>query len=76
MDFYVTFLPLLTHGLKTEKCQPGGHYSYIKHLDVVQRHKEHFLEINMFILKLMQIIEIIAEDVKELLWTKKKHKKK
>lgn len=47
----------------------------MKHLDVVQRHKEHFLEINMFILKLMQIIEIIAEDVKELLWTKKNTRK-
>ena len=39
----------------------------MKHLDVVQRHKQHFLEINMFILKLMQIIEITGEDVKELL---------
>lgn len=43
----------------------------MKHFYVVQRHKQHFLEINMFILKLMQIIKIIDKDVKERLWKKK-----
>lgn len=43
----------------------------MKHFYVVQRHKQHFLEINMFILKLMQIIKIIDKDVKERLWEKK-----
>lgn len=56
-----------SHASKAEKHQPGGHYSYMKHFYVVRRHKQHFLEINTFILKLMQIIKIIEEDVKERL---------